>query len=888
MKRNKLTFSLAINLGLILLLSISFAQADTVINRTTPSTSSYLTSEPDAGGSSGSGNPGGIIPITTPAAPPAYNNSSGYYDNSSAYYDNFSGDLVTTDLTSELTAQALAQSLVGSGVTISNVTYTGANVAAGTFSEGDGIIGFNDGVILSTGNIANVIGPNSTSSKSTSNGTDGDADLNNLSGKTTYDASILEFDFIPVDTQVTLKYVFSSEEYNEYVGSSFNDVFAILVNGLNYARVNGSQVGINTINSINNSNLYIDNSSGALNTQMDGLTKVLSIEAPVNPGQTNHLKLVIADASDRIYDSNVFIQAGSFPSSYNNSSGSYDNSSGNYDNSSGNYNNSSGNYDNSSGNYDNSSGNYDNFVGDLVTTDLTTSGLTAQNLAQSLVGSGIQISNITYTGANIAAGNFSGGNGVIGFNGVILSTGNIANVIGPNTVSNKGTSNGTAGDSDLNTLSGKTTYDASILEFDFVPSDTTLYLNYVFSSEEYNEYVGSSFNDVFAILVNGVNSAKVNGLPVGINTINNGYGATLATNPEFYIDNTAGSLNTEMDGLTKVLNIEAPVNPGVTNHMKLAIADASDSIYDSNVFIQAGSLKSEPPSGSEPPNGLAKDVYEPDNYLATAKQVTTNGVKQSHTLFPTADVDWLKFDAVGGSTYSVEASKLINPNNYNYFTYFNLYDVFGIPLPENKNRIGDGQSSKIVFTSATFSTYYIKVEYFYSDDTAGVGNYDISVTTPQASGGGNVTNPSPNNQSQAAINKQIKTLNKKIAKLKKQIKNLKKKLKNANAKQKKALIKKIKKLNQLINSAKKKVAKLKKEIESLLPPKIKALNKQIKSLKKKIVNLNKKIKSLKKKLKKANAKQKQAIKKKIAKLNKQLKASKKKITSLKKKLKKLK
>lgn len=34
------------------------------------------------------------------------------------------------------------------------------------------------------------------------------------------------------------------------------------------------------------------------------------------------------------------------------------------------------------------------------------------------------------------------------------------------------------------------------------------------------------------------------------------------------------------------------MNPGVTNHMKLAIADSSDYILDSNVFLKAESLVS--------------------------------------------------------------------------------------------------------------------------------------------------------------------------------------------------------------------------------------------------------------------------------------------------------
>jgi len=66
------------------------------------------------------------------------------------------------------------------------------------------------------------------------------------------------------------------------------------------------------------------------------------------------------------------------------------------------------------------------------------------------------------------------------------------------------------------------------------------------------------------------------------------------SHPELYINNDfqdgSAPLNTEMDGLTKVLTCQATVNSGATNHMKLAIADASDFILDANVFIQAGSL----------------------------------------------------------------------------------------------------------------------------------------------------------------------------------------------------------------------------------------------------------------------------------------------------------
>lgn len=234
--------------------------------------------------------------------------------------------LATTDL-STLTPTDLANELAGAGVTVSNVTYTGANVAGGTFTGGTGIIGFESGVILSTGNIANVIGPNVSNGISTDNGLGGDADLTALSGGATYDAAVLEFDFVPQGSVVTFQYVFASDEYNEYV-FEFNDVFAFFVNGTNCATVSGPNgpepVSINTINNGNpygntpNSHpeLFINNEiatrTTALDTEMDGLTVVMTCDAAVNPGVTNHMKLAIADALDHSLDTVVFLRAGSF------------------------------------------------------------------------------------------------------------------------------------------------------------------------------------------------------------------------------------------------------------------------------------------------------------------------------------------------------------------------------------------------------------------------------------------------------------------------------------------------------------------------------------------------------------------------------------------------
>jgi hypothetical protein len=249
-------------------------------------------------------------------------------------------------------------------------------------------------------------------------------------------------------------------------------------------------------------------------------------------------------------------------------------------------------------------------AGGLVVQDLT-GATTAQDLAESLLGGGIVVSNVTYTGSDSAAGLFGGGSGIIGFeSGVLLSSGQAQNVVGPNGAANSGTGLGQAGDSDLTALSGNNTNDAAVLEFDFVPSTNLIVFEYVFASEEYNEYVGSQFNDVFAFYANGTNCAvvpnpanPVASLPVSVNTVNNGDSNTSSTNPGLYTNNdpfnadstgsTVGSpLDTQMDGLTKVLTCSAQVQAGVSNHMKLAIADASDSIYDSAVFIKGGSFVS--------------------------------------------------------------------------------------------------------------------------------------------------------------------------------------------------------------------------------------------------------------------------------------------------------
>ncbi len=243
--------------------------------------------------------------------------------------------ITTQDLNSGLTPADLVTALLGPGVVVSNVTFTGSNSAAGTFAGGTGIIGFEGGIMLSSGDIASAPGPNTQDDVSGVNAGFGDPDLDGLiPGFTTFDACLLEFDFQCEGTQVIqFQYVFTSEEYNEWVNSPFNDVFGFFLNGENIALVPGSQgtpVSINNVNCDNPynppagsfCNLFINNDcndippgtfpcNGAVDIQMDGMIVILTATGTLSPGM-NHIKLALADAGDQVLDSNVFIRAQSF------------------------------------------------------------------------------------------------------------------------------------------------------------------------------------------------------------------------------------------------------------------------------------------------------------------------------------------------------------------------------------------------------------------------------------------------------------------------------------------------------------------------------------------------------------------------------------------------
>jgi hypothetical protein len=214
----------------------------------------------------------------------------------------------------------MALEIFGAGTVVVDATYTGWSQSSAIFTGGDsiapGATPADSGVILSTGRATNYTqssgDPNRSASTSTNtSGPNNDPLLNAAAGTNTYDAAILEVDFIPTGNVMTLQFQFASEEYPEYTGSTFNDIFAIWMNGSLVSSPVFNVTRVNEINDASNPNLFQDNTGDAFNTEMDGITVTLSVTMPVNAGVENTLRIGIADVADSSYDSNILISAGS-------------------------------------------------------------------------------------------------------------------------------------------------------------------------------------------------------------------------------------------------------------------------------------------------------------------------------------------------------------------------------------------------------------------------------------------------------------------------------------------------------------------------------------------------------------------------------------------------
>lgn len=225
--------------------------------------------------------------------------------------------------------------LTGNNVVLSNlITSQGAaNNSIATFTNGltGGIpnIGIDNGVALVTGNAATAIGPNNNAGFTSGvNAVRNDPQIATLTTTNPYDTTSITFDVVPSGNFLSVRFVFGSEEYNEYVCSAFNDAVGIFVKTgagayQNIAKVGSSNLTINQVNigavgafgslanlsgcNITNAAFFTNNLPNSPNLQYDGFTIPIESQIAVTPNTTYTFKIVIADIGDAALDSAVFV-----------------------------------------------------------------------------------------------------------------------------------------------------------------------------------------------------------------------------------------------------------------------------------------------------------------------------------------------------------------------------------------------------------------------------------------------------------------------------------------------------------------------------------------------------------------------------------------------------
>lgn len=259
-------------------------------------------------------------------------------------------------------------------------------------------------------------------------------------------------------------------------------------------------------------------------------------------------------------------------------------------------------------------------AGKLHAQMVTQGGFTPTYLTQNvLIGNGLTATSISFQG-NTATQirKFRALGTTLGLDsGIVLSTTPMTNnnvFSGSSTGVTVTGGAGTAGYALLNqyTQCGAT-FNAAVLQFNFTPLGDTIKFRYVFASEEYNEFVNTQFNDVFAFFLSGPKPGGGNyvnqniaivpntvNTPVSISNVNNGQAGgctpgTAPSNPAYYHDNCVSSpapFGIVFDGFTVPMTAIAPVIPCSTYTIRLAVADACDNILNSAVFLEANSFSS--------------------------------------------------------------------------------------------------------------------------------------------------------------------------------------------------------------------------------------------------------------------------------------------------------
>lgn len=210
--------------------------------------------------------------------------------------------------------------------------FPNTNRSWGYFEKATSDFPFESGIVMTSGRATDAKGPNTTDLNYGGSGWGGESILNIISGNSTMNATVFEFDFVPYGNEISFNYIFASKEYEDDFGigfecSGYNDSFAFVISGpgivndpgisgKNIALLpNGDPVTIDNVNGVSGCGddtyfVHINNGSPPIN--YNGRTTPLTAYSQVIPGQTYRIRLMIADAVDTQYDSAVFLEAGSF------------------------------------------------------------------------------------------------------------------------------------------------------------------------------------------------------------------------------------------------------------------------------------------------------------------------------------------------------------------------------------------------------------------------------------------------------------------------------------------------------------------------------------------------------------------------------------------------
>ncbi|MEP6929567.1 MAG: choice-of-anchor L domain-containing protein [Flavobacterium sp.] len=251
------------------------------------------------------------------------------------------------NINDQKTPQQLIENILvnSSCVSVTGVSGTGDDFTSGKnsfayFNAGTSNFPFPEGIILTTSTSTEAIGPY----KSDKGGGDinwtGDQDLNEILGIKSINATVLEFDFVPLTDFLSFNYIFASNEYQTFYPCSYSDGFAFLIKEAgtndpykNLAVISGTDTPVSSVNirptippgyDINgdpypgcpesNKSYFNGLNTNTSPVNYAGQTIVMNAQTNVITGKKYHVKLVIADDNNRLFDSAVFLESGSFSS----------------------------------------------------------------------------------------------------------------------------------------------------------------------------------------------------------------------------------------------------------------------------------------------------------------------------------------------------------------------------------------------------------------------------------------------------------------------------------------------------------------------------------------------------------------------------------------------